>query len=145
MNSTDWNRRFLTLADHIAQWSKDPSSKVGAVIVGADKREVCFGFNGFAPGIADTPARLNDRDTKYRLVMHAERNALDNCHFNTRGATLFVTRCPCSECTKSVISKGIARVVYQPHVDFDERWAEELKWTRSMLMEVAIPLIPLVL
>ena len=141
--SDKWDKRFLTLADHVAQWSRDPSTKVGAVIVGASKRQVCFGFNGFPPGIADTDARLNDRETKYRLVMHAERNALDNCHFDTRGATLFVTRCPCSECTKSIISKGITRVVFQPHPDFDQRWESELKWTRTMLMEVGVPLLPL--
>ena len=138
-----WDRRFLTLAEHVAQWSKDPSSKVGAVIVGTDKRQVCFGYNGFPPGVADTEARLNDRPTKYRLVQHAERNALDNCNFGTKGSTLYVTRCPCSECTKSIISKGIIRVVYAPHPDFDARWAEELEWTRKLLMEVGIPLVPL--
>ena len=143
MLKTDWDARFLGLAQYVSEWSKDPSSQVGAVIVGLDKRDVCHGFNGFPPGITDTPERLNDRPTKYRLTQHAERNALDNCRFDTRGATLYVTRCPCSECTKSIISKGIARVVYMPHPEFDARWAEELDWSRKMLMEVGIPLIPM--
>ena len=42
---TDWNLRFMQLADHIAQWSKDRSTKVGAVIV-MDKNPISMGYNG---------------------------------------------------------------------------------------------------
>lgn len=143
MSLTNWDQRFMNLATHISTWSKDPSSQVGAVIVGRHKRDICHGYNGFPPGIADTSERLNDRPTKYRLIQHAERNALDNCHFDTRGASLYVTRYPCSECAKSIISKGIARVIYAVHPEFEARWADELNWTWTMLMEAGIPLIGL--
>ena len=35
--SAKWDHRFLDLATHIASWSKDPSTKVGCVVVGSDR------------------------------------------------------------------------------------------------------------
>jgi dCMP deaminase len=106
----DWDQRFLALAKFWSGNSKDPSTKVGAVIVGQDKREVCIGYNGFPPGIKDDH-RLHNRDMKYPIVVHAERNALDNARFDVRGATLYATLAPCCGCAASIISKGIKRVV----------------------------------
>src|ERR1051326_2813900 len=52
-----WDRRFLELAKHVSSWSKDPSTKVGAVIVDANRRVVATGYNGFPRGVEDTPER----------------------------------------------------------------------------------------
>jgi dCMP deaminase len=108
--SRSWDQRHMALARFWSENSKDPSTKVGAVIVGRDKREVCLGYNGFPPGIADDE-RLLDRSTKYPLMIHAERNALDNARFDTQGATLYATLAPCCGCASSIVSKGIKRVV----------------------------------
>ena len=70
------NGRFLSLATHISDWSKDPSTKVGCVVVGPDREIRSTGFNGFPRGIADTDERLSDRDLKYPLICHAEENAI---------------------------------------------------------------------
>ena len=32
--SDKWDKRFLHLAKHISEWSKDPSTKVGCIVVG---------------------------------------------------------------------------------------------------------------
>jgi deoxycytidylate deaminase len=40
-----WDRRFLELARHVAAWSKDPSTQVGAVVA-EGKRVVSLGYNG---------------------------------------------------------------------------------------------------
>src|SRR5271169_4441773 len=106
-----WVARWFALAEHVATWSKDPCTKVGAVIVGRSRRQVALGYNGFPEGIADTEERLHDKETKLRLTLHAERNALDNAAFNLRGATLICTMFPCLECAKSIVGKGIERVV----------------------------------
>lgn len=106
-----WDARFLELAVHISNWSKDPSTKVGSVIVSPDRRVLSMGYNGFPRGVVDTVERLEDRETKLRYVSHAERNALDNVDQSLRGCTLYCTLQPCSECTKSIIQKGIKRVV----------------------------------
>lgn len=108
---TDWNKRFLDLCDHIATWSKDPSTKLGSVIVDDKKRIVSVGYNGFPRGVDDSADRYNDRPTKYLFVAHAERNALDNAPMSVEGCTLYITLLPCNECAKSIIQRGITRVV----------------------------------
>jgi dCMP deaminase len=106
-----WDRRFMELALHVAQWSKDPSTKVGAVIVRPDRRIVSIGYNGFPSGVCDHEERYAERAVKYKFVSHAERNALDNVSQDVKGCTLYSTLQPCPECAKSIIQKGIAEVV----------------------------------
>ena len=106
-----WHKRFYDLAVHVATWSKDPSTKVGACIVNADNQVLSLGFNGFPRGIFDFAKRYEDKETKYLFVSHAERNALDNAFGDTRGATLYTTLFPCNECAKGIIQKGIKTVV----------------------------------
>lgn len=102
---------MLQLAQHVAGWSKDPSTKVGAVIMQPDRRVVSLGYNGFPRGVHDHDARYADRETKLRFVCHAERNALDNADLSLRNCSLYVTFQPCADCTKSMIQKGITRLV----------------------------------
>lgn len=132
-----WDDRYLGLADHVAQWSKDPSTKVGAVIVGKRVGHVAFGYNGFPPGIADTPERLSDRPTKYRLTQHAERNALDNAQFDLDGAALYVTLFPCTECAKSIITRGIRTVVARKLPD-REPWISEANVAVALFREAGV-------
>lgn len=113
-----WDRRFLDLAEYISAWSKDPRTKVGAVIVDHERRVVSLGYNGFPRGVLDDERRYIDRPTKHLFVAHAERNALDNAPHSVEGCTLYVPLMPCNECAKSVIQKGIQRVVtYKPTRD----------------------------
>ena len=108
---TDWNQRFMDLAYHVAGWSKDPSTKVGAVIVNEKEQVLSMGYNGFPRGVYDCEERYNDRPTKLLFVAHAERNALDNTYTDVNGATLYSTLFPCSDCAKGIIQRGIKRVV----------------------------------
>jgi dCMP deaminase len=134
-----WDQRFLDLAHHVATWSKDPSTKVGAVLVGTDKRQVALGYNGFPRGIADSTYRLADRDSKLRYTIHAERNVLDNAHFPTQGATLYCTHPPCTSCALSIISKGIHRVVSSPmSSEFASRWGAETFLSRDLFREAGV-------
>lgn len=122
-----WDEWALGLARHWALRSKDPSTKVGAVIIGLRKTDVAGGYNGLPPRIPDLQEYLNNRDRKYPLIIHAERNALDHARFDTTGATIYVTRHPCSECAKSIVNKGINRVVYEINDEYEARVAEDLK------------------
>lgn len=134
-----WDARFLDLAHHVSRWSKDPSTKVGAVLVGTDKRQVALGYNGFPPGVEDTPARLGMRDVRLRYTIHAERNVLDNAHFPSVGSTLYVTHPPCCSCALSIISKGVSRVVSSPmSSEFASRWGAEVFLTRDLLREAGV-------
>jgi len=113
-NEMKWRERYMGLARHIAQWSKDPTTKVGAVIVGADRRNIAMGYNGFPRGVQDLDERYQDRPTKYLFTQHAERNALDNATFDCRGGMLATTMFPCVECAKSMVSKGIKVLISEP-------------------------------
>lgn len=135
---SNWDQRFLDLADHIAQWSKDPRTKVGAVIVDEKKRVVSVGYNGFPRGVRDDVSRYEDRPTKHLFVAHAERNALDNAPLKVEGCTIYVPLLPCSECAKSIIQNGITRVVsYVP-----ERDGAGFNWdiTHTMFKEAGVEL-----
>ena len=125
MHNLKWDQRYLRLAYEVAQWSKDPSSKIGAVTVGAKGQVLSQGFNGFPRGLKDDFTRLHDRETKYKFVVHAEMNAIYNATYNGTsldGATLYVYGLPiCSECAKGVIQVGIKRVV-MPNQKVDGKW-----------------------
>jgi dCMP deaminase len=135
---TDWDRRFLDLCEHIATWSKEPSTKLGSVIVDDKKRIVSVGYNGFPRGVFDYEERYNDRPTKYLFVAHAERNALDNAPMMVDGCTLYVALEPCVECAKSIIQKGIKKVVtYRPMREDIFNW----NISRQMFNESGVELI----
>lgn len=137
--SRNWDRKFVGLAHHISSWSKDPSTKVGAVIVGDRQRVLSLGYNGFPRGIRDLPSRLNDRPLKYQFTAHAERNALDQAECSVHGATIYVTAPPCAECAKSIIQRSIARVVAtEMDRDFMARWAESFAFTSAMFAEAGV-------
>lgn len=123
-----WDRRFVSLAAEVASWSKDPSTKVGAVIVNPDHTIVALGFNGFPRGVADTDARLRDREVKLSITIHAELNAILSSNAPVRGCTIYVTQPCCAQCAAHVVQAGISRVVWpEPDQLFVERWANSIR------------------
>ena len=135
---TDWHKRFLDLCEHVATWSKDPSTKLGSVIVDDKKRIVSVGYNGFPRGVEDFEERYEDRPTKYLFVAHAERNALDNAPMMVDNCTMYVTLLPCNECAKSIIQKGITKVVtYRPTREDVFNW----NITLTMFKEAGVDVI----
>jgi dCMP deaminase len=140
---TNWDVRFLALARYVAQWSKDTSTRVGAVVVAADdRRKLAIAYNGFPPGVADTPERLADRPIKYALMNHAEENALDNATFDVRGGTLYCTIHPCVRCTRAILSRRVARVVTGPLPPVEPgRWTEEIPLAQQLLREAGVEVV----
>ena len=102
---SQWDLRFLEMAKHVASWSKDPSTKVGAVIFDEQKRVVSLGYNGFPKGVDDDPKRYADRELKYRMVVHAEANAMIFAQRNLAGCSIatwpFMS---CSACAATLLS-----------------------------------------
>lgn len=127
-NKRKWDERFYEMARLISTWSKDPSTKVGAVAVNSERRILATGYNGFPRGISDTPERLLDREEKYPRVIHAEMNVLMNALYNgvsLRDATLYVYGLPiCADCTKSVIQSGIKRVFIAYPIEMPRQWLD---------------------
>lgn len=136
-----WDQRFLDLAAHVAAWSKDPSTKVGAVIVNHEKRIISVGFNGFHQWAKDDPELYADRDYKYAHIIHAEENAiLFADRWSLRGATLYTWPfMPCSSCAAKIVQSGIMRVV-APWSD-NPRWIDSFKRTEAIFKEADVELI----
>jgi len=138
-----WDNRYLSLAKEVATWSKDPSSQVGAVTVGAKKEVLSQGFNGFPRGINDLAERYNNRETKYKFVVHSEMNAIYNATYSCTsldGATLYIYGLPiCSECAKGIIQVGIKRVVIEKSKEL-ENWNESVKLSRELFDEAGVEL-----
>lgn len=134
------NERYINLAKEIAKWSKDPSRKIGAIIVGDAGQIISQGYNGFPRGIWDTEERLNDRETKYKYVVHAEMNAIFNAVHNnasTVGSSMYVTGLPvCRECAKAIIQVGIKNVFMDTKPI--DNWFESGKDALEMFEEAGV-------
>ena len=132
----DW---ALGMAKHTAQLSKDPSTKVGAVIFDPKRRIASAGYNGFARGVNDTPERLENRDVKYRLVLHAEKNAIMFATAPLEGCTIAVTHPCCAQCAAIIIQSGIKHVLWpKPDDVFVSRWAEDMVLTNMQFAEAGV-------
>lgn len=131
--SNKWIERFLDMAEHVSAWSKDPSTKVGAVIASEDKRIVSVGFNGFPSGVSDIEV---PRERKYLRVIHAEDNAILFSRRDLRGCSIFVTHPPCANCAGKIIQSGIVEVYAPlPSEDFLSRWGENFEEAKMMFNE----------
>lgn len=138
-----WDERFVRIAQEVASWSKDPGTKVGAVLV-SDKRILATGYNGFPSGIGDTFDRYSDREVKLAYTVHAEVNALLNAAKNgarTEGSTLYTTFHPCVNCAASVIQGGIDTVVCPPVEAAPERWHTNFERARDLLTEAGLTIV----
>jgi dCMP deaminase len=137
-----WRDRYLELAKQVSTWSKDPSRKIGAVAVGDKGQILAQGFNGFPRGILDLEERLNEREVKYKYVVHAEMNVIFNASLNgvsLNGADLYVYGLPiCNECAKGIIQVGIKRVYILVDGEVPPVWVESWNNTRSMFIEAGI-------
>lgn len=128
-----WDRRMLDLAHLVASWSKDPSTKVGAVIADAQHRVVSLGFNG-------PPSRVPDgemgRDKKLAITIHAEENALLFAQQNLVDCTMYVTHPPCARCASKIIQMGVLRVVaVKAPSEFESRWADSIKMAEDLMRD----------
>ena len=129
----------LGMAEHIAKLSKDPSTKVGAVIFDEKRRLVSGGYNGFARRVHDLPERLENRDIKYKMVLHAEKNAILFATAPLDGCTLVVTHPCCAQCAALVIQSGIRHVMWPTaSASFTSRWADDLKLTLQQFEEAGV-------
>jgi len=111
-NQNKWDNLFLSIAINVSKMSKDPSTKVGSVIVTNDNRQCSFGYNGFASGIEEKEEYWNNREIKYEMVIHAEENAILNCPFDIRGSKIYITHKPCHKCLIRLYQAGVVEVYY---------------------------------
>lgn len=138
MTNSRWDYRFLDLAELVSSWSKDPSTKVGAVISDNHNRIVSIGYNGFPQNVADDE-RLNDRETKYKIIVHGEMNAILFANRTLKDCKLYTYPfMPCSKCASIIIQAGINKVVSYNNIP--ERWKTDFDLSKSLFQESSVDL-----
>lgn len=140
-----WDKRFLGMAHReVKEWSKDPSTKVAAIIIDSDNNVRAVSYNGFPKGIKDDE-RLNNRELKYSLVQHAESNSISTCAklgIKTDGCSIAITNFPCSTCMGLLINAGIKKVITsKPTEDYLSRWKESIDLSKELMEEAGIELV----
>lgn len=144
MNKYDnisWDEYFMGMAVLSSLRSKDPSTKVGAVIVSPENKVISIGYNGMPSRLDEEQLTWNKGeglDSKYLYVCHAEFNAILNTQVggSLKNARVYVTLFPCNECTKAIIQTGIKEIIY-----LDDKYADTtmIKASKKMLDLAGIP------
>ena len=142
MSDLKWHKRYLSLAREISTWSKDPSRQIGAVAVSEKGRVLATGYNGFPRGVSDAKSFYDDREYKYRRVVHAEMNCIYNATYNgvcLDGATMYIWGLPmCSECAKGAIQVGIRAVYFDTNIEIPDQWLKSMEVTSELFGEVGV-------
>lgn len=141
--------RFINVAKAIAAFSKDKSTKVGAVIVGPSGEIRSTGWNGAPRGCtADEDERSNARPEKYYWFSHAEMNAITNAaRVGTplEGTSIVVTHAPCMDCARAIVQAGIKKVVFPTmKPEMYERWKDQIDRAHRLFNEcnVEVEILP---
>ena len=154
-DNISWDQYFISISYLVAMKSKDPSTKVGCVIVGPDYEIRATGYNGFPRGIEDRVERYENKSYKYMNINHAEENAILNAvRVGTalKGCTLYTQWLPCSSCAKFIIQAGISEVIYHEYFpgnrvgtakvgdgsNSSERWQNSMELSRELMGEASI-------
>ncbi|MCY4053128.1 MAG: dCMP deaminase family protein [Hyphomicrobiales bacterium] len=140
-----WDARFMEVARLVAAWSKDPSTKCGAVIASTDRTIISTGFNGLPRGVEDREEILNDRELKYQCTIHAEENAILNAATRgvLRGCSIYIHPIPpCSNCAARIIQAGITRVVFRAG-EIPDHWKKSMEIAKGMMSDAGLDVIVL--
>ncbi|MEI8174381.1 MAG: dCMP deaminase family protein [bacterium] len=129
-----WDEYFIGIADEVAKRSKDPSTKIGCVIVDNKKRPISFGYNGFIGG-CDERKMSNERPIKYHLIIHDAMNAILFSRRDLENCTLYGNYAPCENCLKHIIQAGIKKIVYKNFVVESKANNNEKSMTNSVTNE----------
>lgn len=137
-----WDIRFMRIAREISSWSKDPSTKCGAVIVDPDNNIIATGINGFPSGISDIQEFYEDRKIKLSRIIHCEMNAILRARRSLSGHTLYTwPLMSCDRCSPHVIQSGISRCVApEPTPYILERWKDSMEASRALFREASVEL-----
>jgi len=140
----------MTMAYLVSMRSKDPSTRVGAVIVDSGMGVRATGYNGFPRGVHDYEERYLNKEYKYFAENHAEENAILHCAkvgLSTVGCSIYSIWMPCAQCAKTIIQAGIKKVVYDQYfpgnnVKFQKpHWLQSLKISSELFKEGGVEVV----
>jgi dCMP deaminase len=127
-----WDERCILLAKHISGWSKDPSTKCGAIAINPTHGQIISsGYNGFPRGAEDDDELYLNREFKLENVVHAEMNLIFNSSLSgvsLMNSTVYLWGLPpCNKCATALAQCGIGRIVFSSAKEVPESWAESIK------------------
>ena len=136
-------RKYLGIVREVAKLSKDPSTQVGALVLGPRQEARSFGYNGAPRGCsADEDERFRTRPEKYFWASHAELNAITNAvsvGTPLEGSSIIVTHPPCMDCARAIVQAGIKQVfTVMPSNEFIGRWAEHMARSQRLFDECGV-------
>jgi dCMP deaminase len=142
----DWDKKFVDMVELVSTWSKDPSTKVGAVIVDEQHNVRAVGYNGFPRNVDDNKQERWERPIKYKFAEHAERNAIYSAArhgTSIEGCVMYLGLFPCADCARAIIQVGIKTVVIdgRKYNSEDEKfmhWAEDFVVAQTMFNEAQV-------
>lgn len=143
----NWEEYFLDLLPGIASKSKDPSTKVGAIITGKDHGIRSTGYNNLPRFAVDNDPKKYERPLKYKWFEHAERNAIyyaAKTGVPLDGCILYVDWLPCSDCARGIVQVGISKVVIDAdsasykNPELRARWQEDHAIANQILQECGV-------
>ena len=141
MSATQWDERFMALAEHVGSWSKDRGRQVGCAIVAPDNTVVAIGYNGFPRGLDDDNEERHSRPAKYLWTEHAERNAIYAAARKGTpivGCRMYLPWFPCADCARGIVQVGLVEVIgRQPELS-DPRWGPDFKVSLELLEEAGV-------
>lgn len=143
----NWDEYFFDIIKSVQKKSKDPSTKVGCIIVSPYNEIVSTGFNGFPRGVEDrqdkVPARYQ-REIKLMYTEHAEKNAIFAAArrgIPLEGCRVYVEWNPCADCMRAIIQSGIKEVILNGrsesfnNKELRSRWESQIQCAEIMAKE----------
>lgn len=122
MDRPSWQKTFIEVAKVIAKRSKDPRTKVGAVLV----KNNCIIATGYNGDPRNFKYNFNwNTEEKYDYVIHAEQNAIYNSIYigssnSIKDSEIYLTLSPCNKCMLMLVQAGIKKVYYlNKYKDFE--------------------------
>ena len=141
-SAVTWDELFMRSVYLIASKSKDPRTKIGAILV-KDGVIISQGYNGFARGVKDYEERYVDRQQKLKFVVHAECNSILNAvrhGINTSGSVCYTQGKPCCDCSKTLIQAGITEIIIHSLWPMSPTWGESSAIGITMFQEAGVRL-----
>lgn len=138
------NEKYINIAKAVSLLSKDPTTQVGAIILGPSGEGGPWGYNGAPRGCAADTDDRSVRPEKYFWFEHAERNciyAAARMGFSTVGCSLVVTHAPCMDCARAIVQAGIVKVIIpEPSIEFFQRWEDHIARMTELFIECGVEL-----
>jgi dCMP deaminase len=143
-----WDEQFMHDVYWWARRSKDPRTKIGALLVKPESKiPFSFSYNSLARKVDDNVATRWERPEKYEWVVHAEENAVLNCAREghcSKGSIMYTQGVPCTRCADACIQGGIIEIVvhkqwqsYEKMFNWD-KWIDSAKRSEQKFQEAGI-------